>query len=170
MKKENIKDLRTQQDVKETRTKILQEQKGLCKITSEPAVKPCLDHKHDSEQLVRGVLSHGVNIFLGTIESAYIRRISWWCKIPLSTLLRRIADYLELKPYEIRHPDWKKKIQTEFNKLKSSEKDRFLNGFNQEPCKNDTERKTRMKDFLAKEKYSFTQIKTALEKSKEGAK
>jgi hypothetical protein len=56
---------------------------------------PVLDHDHTTGH-VRGVLDREINQFIGKCESNYVRFIKWkYPAIPLSFLLRGIADYLE---------------------------------------------------------------------------
>jgi Recombination endonuclease VII len=162
-------DLYTATDVKKTREKLLKEQEGLCKITGEEAVKPCLDHAHDENQLVRGVLSHGINIFVGQIENAYKRRVSWWCKIPLSSLLRKIADYLDTSAKEnrYRHPKWLAKMQTEYNKLSEGQKRSVLASFDLPDGRNTVERKKLFQSILKSSEYSFEQIQQSIKSNKE---
>lgn len=159
-------DLYTQTDIKKTRDILLNDQKGLCLITKEPVVKPCLDHAHDDTQLVRGVLSHGINIFLGQIENAYKRRVSWWCDIPLADLLLNVSEYLSTdnkKASEYRHPAWTKKVQTSFNKLSEGQKGKFLSLCDLPDGKNGAERKRLFQDILKSRQYSFADITKKLQ-------
>jgi hypothetical protein len=161
-------DLFTATDIQKTREVLLKEQKGLCKITNEEVVKPCLDHAHDETQLVRGVLSHGINIFLGQIENAYKRRVSWWCKIPLPKLLRLIADYLDSTVSEnrYRHTHWIKKMQKEYNKLSEGQKRSVLASFDLPDGRNTAERKKLFYSVLKSKQYSFEQITKILKEIK----
>lgn len=158
-------DLYTVADVKRVREALIKEQRGVCPVSKESLVKPCLDHAHDDYQLVRGVLSHGCNIFLGNIENAYKRRISWWLSIPLSELLRNIADYLD-KPEDcrFRHTGWLKKVQTEFNKLSAGNQNEVLKALSVKTGKNPKERKELFRKALLTREYDFSTIlKTVLQ-------
>lgn len=164
-----VTDLYTATDVKKTREVLITEQQGICLITGEALEKPCLDHAHDDQQFVRGVISHGINIFLGQIENAYKRRVSWWCKIPLSDLLRKIADYLDytsVQKARFRHVGWLKKVQTEFNKLSEGQKRAVLLSFDLPDGKNGAERKKLFQSVLKSREYSFEQIKEVLKEVK----
>lgn len=155
-------------DVKKIRDKILKEQEGNCAVTKTSVQKPCLDHDHES-MLVRGVLSHGINTFVGHIENAYKRRVQWWCDMKLPELLRLVADYLDRKhPQDYYHPSWIKKAKTEFNKLNSSQKTKVLESFNSPVGTNDTQRKVNFKKLLTKKmNLGYDAILQAIEKSKE---
>jgi hypothetical protein len=160
-------DLYTATDVKKTREKLLQSQKGLCRITEEPVVKPCLDHAHDSNCLVRGVLSHGINIFVGQIENAYRRRVAWWCSIPLPTLLRRIADYLEKPDKEAanyRHVSWMKRLQIDFNKLPEASKRSVLSCLGSPEGSNGAERKKLFQRVLKSKEHTFEHMQEVINK------
>jgi hypothetical protein len=160
-------DLYTATDVKKTREKLLQSQKGLCRITEEPVVKPCLDHAHDSNCLVRGVLSHGINIFVGQIENAYRRRVAWWCSIPLPALLRRIAEYLENPDKEAsgyRHVSWMKRLQIDFNKLPEASKRSVLSSLGSPEGSNGAERKKLFQRVLKSKEHTFEHMQEVINK------
>ncbi len=153
------KELYTPTDVKKVRELLVKEQNGLCLITKEPLVKPCCDHAHDDEMFVRGVLSHGINIFLGQIENAYKRRISWWCDIPLPDLLHEIAEYIarpEDKRY--RHPAFLKRLQVQFNKLSEPSKREVLKQLGSLDGKNSTERKKLFKELLKTREFRYNDV------------
>lgn len=161
-------DLYTATDVKKTRESLLKYQEGLCKITEEPVVKPCLDHSHDSECLVRGVLSHGINIFVGQIENAYKRRVSWWCKIPLPDLLRSIADYLDLPCREAgnyRHTAWLKRVTIDFKKLSETSKRAVLISLGESDGRNSAERLKLFQSVLKRREFTFKQIQKILKEN-----
>jgi len=166
--KKTTQDLYTTTDVKKVREALIKEQRGICLVSKENLVKPCLDHAHDDSQLVRGVLSHGCNIFLGTLENAYKRRISWWCKIPLPELLRNVADYLE-KPEDTRyrHTGWLKKVQTEFNKLSASEQNEVLKVLSDKTGKNPKERKELFRKIILTREHTFDSILKVLQQKEE---
>src|SRR5690554_1661431 len=122
--------LNSPEDVSRVRKKLEFSQGGIDPITKELLVSPCLDHSHDGMQQVRGVISREINVLIRKIENTHTRNIRYWCDVPLPTLLRGIADYLEQDPLPIIHPGWKKKCLTAFNKLSAREKDRVLVSFN----------------------------------------
>lgn len=124
------KDLRTTKDVAETRKFLLKEQKNrdACVGIDLTGKRCVLDHAHDDKQLVRGVLDHEVNAFIGKIENSHKRHINYWYKEEsLSSMLRKVADYIE-KEHDVRfrHPDWKKKLLTRFRKLNAESQTQVL--------------------------------------------
>lgn len=164
-----VKTLYTTSDVKEVRKLLLQEQNGLDALTGLPIAsgKDVLDHCHDS-QYVRAVLDRQTNAVLGKIENLETRYLSWWYPYPLSTFLRQAADYLEkqhVKQYI--HPKWQKKILTQFNKLKSSEKDEVLCRMDGEESKNDAERRKQFKSKILTRLYDYDTITNYINESKE---
>lgn len=168
-----IVDLYTQTDVKRIRELLITEQKGLCAITKQPLIKPCLDHTHDQTQLVRGVISNGVNLFLGKIENGYLRYVSWWCDIPLPKLLRNIADYLEFpneKANIYRHNFWLRKIQTLFASLPEGSKRSVLKSLGCPEGNNSTDRKKLFQSVLTSRQHSFVELKTMIESEKQKEK
>lgn len=167
MTTESTTDLFTATDTKKVRELLIKEQQGLDLVTGLPLTKPCLDHAHDSEQLVRGVIDLSVNAYLGHCENNFKRHISWWSDLTISELLRMIATYLE-RPVDkrYRHPKWLAKAQTEFNKLKESEKDKVLLVLTTDVCNNSSKRKATFKKLLASRKYSRDYIYDLIERSK----
>ena len=117
------RDLRTTKDVTETRKFLLteQENRDACVGIYLTGKRCVLDHAHDDKQLVRGVLDHEVNAFIGKIENSHKRHINYWYKEEsLSSMLRKVADYIEKEhDTRFRHPNWKKKLLTRFRKLKA---------------------------------------------------
>lgn len=161
-------DLYTAADIKKVRELLVTEQRGLDPITRLPLSTPCLDHKHDLQSLVRGVLSRQINAYIGKLENNYKMYIGYWCDIPLPELLRNIADYLE-KPEDTRyrHTGWLKKVQTEFNKLNSSEQNKVLSSLCGSTGKNPKERKELFKKILLTREYSFDSIIKVLQQKEE---
>lgn len=125
-------DLYTVKDVQRVRELLLKEQNGLDLITNLiiPQKSACLDHVHNDEQLVRGVLHRQSNAVLGKLEGVWTRYLSYWYPHDLPTFLRQAADYLENternpdKRY--RHPNWIKKLKTMFNALNASQQNKVL--------------------------------------------
>lgn len=157
------KDLYTTTDIKKVREILVKEQNGLDPVTKLPLQTPCLDHRHNLESLVRGVLSRQVNVYIGKLENNYKMYIKYWCDIPLPDILRNIADYLD-KPEDTRyrHTGWLKRIQTEFNKLSSNEQNGALNELSGKTGKNPKERKELFRKILLTREYSFDRILKAL--------
>lgn len=155
-------DLYNTAEVTKVRQQLTQEQNNKCLVTDLeiPPKQHVLDHAHDDTQLVRGVLHRQVNAFLGKAENAYLRLIQWWYPNDLPTLMRECADYLEREPdIRYRHTGWIKKINTEFNKLKSSEKDKVLELMGLEKGKNDTERKKLFQKGILTREHGYDTIR-----------
>ena len=162
-------DLFTPTDVKKVRELLLEEQDGKCLVVNQKVIKGVLDHTHDSEQFVRGVISHGVNCYLGHLENNYIRHIKWQMDITLPDLLRLCADYLERpKDTRYRHPMARKKLLTTFRTLSEPRK-RFV--LSELGCTEGTNGKERVKcfeGFIKNNKTSFEFLQLLFEKSKGG--
>ena len=124
-------DLYTATDVKKVREILLEEQGGKCavlgidiKAAGRTAV---LDHAHDEEQYVRGVLERELNAFVGAAENAYRRHLGYWLPTPLPDVLRAVAAYLE-RPDDTRyrHNGWIRRLTTKFNKLPAAKQNLVL--------------------------------------------
>lgn len=143
-------DLYTASDKKEVRFKLLKEQGFICpisqsKINESDAV---LDHRHDSECLVRGVLSRQANSFIGVIENAWVRYIAWWYDGTLPDLLRNTATFIEKSTEKRwRHDSWLKRVKTDFRKLNAQQQGVVLKELGSASGSNGTER---LKLFSAK--------------------
>jgi len=151
-------DLYNTSDVKQVRELLTKEQNNKCLVTGIeiPEKQHVLDHAHDDTQLVRGVLHRQVNAFLGKAENAFDRLIAWWYPNDLPTLMRECANYLERKPDErFRHPGWIKKINTKFNKLKESDKDKALEMIGVGKGKNAVERKKLFQEAILTRDYGY---------------
>ena len=157
------KDLYTTSDKKEVREFLTKEQNNLCAITNLP-IEPkqhILEHAHDDQMYIRGVTSRQANSALGVIEKMWIRYMKWWYKGTLSDFLRQCANYLEREPdTRWRHDMWIKKVNTSFNKLKSSQKDKLLQRMGLEKGKNDAERKKIFQKSILTKNYDYDTIRT----------
>ena len=121
-------DLYTQADIKRIRQLLYKEQNGLCALTKLPVEfsDVHLDHNHDSEQLVRGVLHKAANMSLGKIENIATRYLYWY-PYTLPEFLRQVADYLEHEQdTRFRHVNWMKLVKTRFNKLNAQQQNNVL--------------------------------------------
>ena len=121
-------DLYTQADIKRIRQLLYEEQQGLCELTKLPVEfkDVHLDHAHDSEQLVRGVLHKAANMSLGKIENIAVRYLYWY-PYTLPEFLRQVADYLEKeKDTRYRHVDWQKRVRVMYNKLNAKQQNKVL--------------------------------------------
>jgi len=115
------------------RLELYKKQKGVCFVCNKktPFEKTVLDHQHklrksdeigkDGAGLIRGVLCFQCNSWEGKIFRSFIRYGLHKKKIPISVLLRNLADYLEQDNLPFIHPtEIKKKIvsKSNYNKLK----------------------------------------------------
>lgn len=156
-------DLYNTTDVKVVREKLTKEQNNKCLVTGLdiPPKQHVLDHAHDDNQLVRGVLHRQVNAFLGKAENAFMRLMQWWYPNDLPALMRECADYLEREEdTRFRHNGWIKKINTQFNKLKESDKDKVLELMGLEKGKNGAERKKLFQKGILTKEYDYVTIRT----------
>ncbi len=156
-------DLYNTTDVKHVREQLIKEQNNKCLVTGLdiPPKQHVLDHTHDDTQLVRGVLHRQVNAFLGKAENAYMRLMQWWYPNDLPALLRECADYLEREEdTRFRHNGWIKKVNTAFNKLKESDKDKVLELMGLEKGKNGAERKKLFQKGILTKNYDYDTIRT----------
>ncbi len=164
-------DLYTPADVAKVRAILLKEQGGKCLVLGEiPKDRTfVLDHAHDEEQLVRGVLERELNAVVGVIENAYKRHLRYWLPTPLPDVLRRIAGYLEAsggvsKGY--RHTGWIKKLQTKFNTLKSTQQDNVLVALGQHKGKNLVERKKLFLKAIKTKQFGYDIIRSIINEQK----
>jgi len=161
--------LYTPKDVQKVRELLLKEQGGLDLLTGLPIPpkQAVTDHCHKS-QYVRGILHRQSNAVLGKIENLWTRYLSYWYTGTLQQFLRSCADYLdrtEDKRYV--HPGFVKKLQTMFNSLNEAGKKDVLAKLGQPPGVNAAERKTLFKKVVMQRKFSFEEMKTLIEESKE---
>lgn len=156
-------------DIARVRQLLLAEQNGLDALTGLPIEpgKAVLDHCHES-QYVRAVLDRQTNACEGRITNAFNRYLVWTYPHSLPIFLRKMADYLEKEvPKQYVHPKWQKKILTQFNKLKSSEKDEVLCRMDGEESKNDAERRKQFKSKILTRLYDYDTITNYINESKE---
>jgi hypothetical protein len=164
-------DLYTQADTKRVRELLHEEQQGLDLLTGLPLDKSkwTLDHRHDGEQFVRGVIHRSVNTALGRIENTFLRDLSWWYPGTLPTFLRKVSDYLE-RPVDTRyrHTDAIKKLKVFFNKLNSKQQDQVLIQLGSQAGKNIKERKELFSKTVLDRSKSFEYIRDVINKVKGG--
>ena len=118
------KSLYTPSDIKSFREHLIKKQKGIDPILKEPFKETVvLDHSHVTQHC-RGALNRNCNAFEGLVFNAYKRCLAWLTDVPLSTILRNLADYLEKdysdNPY---HSDWQKRVRIDFKKLPAGKQD-----------------------------------------------
>jgi hypothetical protein len=173
--KDKTIDLYTPADIAKVRDILLKEQKGKCAVTSIDIKKlgrtAVLDHRHDSEQLVRAVLEREVNAFEGLVTNAHRRCLSYWLPTPLPDVLRALAAYLEASEStperRWRHTGWIAKMKTLYNKLTTKQRDKVLETLGcTASCTNDTARKKEFAKLLKDRKLGYTTILAAIESAK----
>ena len=163
-------DLYNTKDKKRVRELLTLAQSNLCAITGLPieAKQHILEHAHDDEMFVRGVTSRQANSALGVIEKMWTRYMKWWYSGTISTFLRQCADYLE-KEHDSRwrHDMWVKKINTQFNKLKESQKDTVLITLGKTKGSNATERKKLFQTCILTKQFSYDTLRDLINKAKD---
>ena len=169
-------DLYTTSDVKRVRELLLQEQGNKCAalgIHIKPDRTPVLDHFHNDEQLVRGVLEREVNAFLGVIENANKRYLRYWLPTPLPEVLRGLAGYLERSEAtpdrRFRHNGWLKKVKVWFNKLPAKKMDEVLVQLGSTQGKNLADRKAKFAKVVLDRSLGYDTISQVIKSTKEKA-
>lgn len=166
-------DLYTTADTKRVRELLYKEQAGLCKLSKVAvALKDChLDHKHDDQQLVRGVLYKQSNMGLGKLEGLWTRYLAYWYPGTLSEFLRASADYLEQSEEQpdtrFRHNHWMKKLKTKFNALNAKQMDEVLISLGSSKGNNATSRKQLFSKLVLDRSLGYDTILSAINKAKE---
>ena len=162
-------DLYNATDVKKVREALTEEQGNIDALTKLPieSKQHCLDHNHDTMK-VRAVLARQSNAALGKIENIWTRYLSYWYPHDLPTFLEQSAEYLR-KPDDDRwnHPHWIKKVNTLFNKLNESTKDKVLNALGCDKCKNATERKKAFQSAILTKQFSYDTLCDFINNAKE---
>lgn len=163
------KSLYTQKEIKEFRDEQVKKQNGIDPIlgTEFPKGSICQDHCHDTQHC-RAALHLQTNAFEGKVINAYTRCLKWLADVPLPTLLRNLADYLEVdysgNPY---HVGWQKKIRTMFNSLNTSQMKQVLQHFNKPEGKNLQERKKFFNEIVLDRENGFCYIRDVINQVKE---
>lgn len=169
-------DLYTTSDIKRVREFLLAEQNNKCAalgIPIKPGRTPVLDHFHNDEQVVRGVLEREVNAFLGVIENANKRYLRYWLPTPLPEVLRALAGYLERSEAtpdrRFRHNGWLKKVKVWFNKLPAKKMDEVLLQLGSSPGKNLVDRKAKFAKVVLDRSLGYDTISQVIKSTKEKA-
>ena len=163
------KDLYNAKDKTLVRELLLKEQMNKCALTGLPLDKSqsVLDHAHDDDMFVRGVISRQSNSLLGVIENGWKRYTQWWYTGTISDFLRQCAQYLEKKPNSrYRHDHWLKKAQTMFNTLSEGDKKAVLEALGKSQGGNSTERKKLFKSALMTRNFTYEQVKQMINERK----
>lgn len=95
-----------------------------CPLLGNGCFKPCVDHDHKTG-LVRGVISMEANTLLGRIENSY-KRFGSSSEIPLSGILRNMADYLEMEQKKLIHPVGMRQICSRFSRQNLDDQELLL--------------------------------------------
>lgn len=163
-------DLYSVKDVKTVREFLLKEQNGLDLLTGIqiPDKYAVLDHCHDDDQLIRGVLHRQCNAVLGKIENLWTRYLSYWYPYNLQTFLRQAADYLDREQdTRFRHPNFQKKLKIWFNKLTSKQQNEVLKLLGGYGGANSMQRKDIFSKLILDKKLTFVYIREVINKVKE---
>lgn len=91
---EDKKWLKTAQEIKDFRDKISKGNGGLCELSGEKLLRPCLDHDHITGQC-RGVVSQHFNTYEGRVLKYWNKYCAKHTNLTLPEFLRRLADYYE---------------------------------------------------------------------------
>lgn len=164
-----VDSLYTATEIKKFKEKQILEQSGIDPILGEefPKGAICQDHSHETQHC-RAALHLQTNAWEGKVVNAYVRCLKWLTDVPLPTLLRNLASYLEKdysgNPY---HVGWMKKVKTEFNKLNSKQMKQVLERFGKTDGKNLVERKKIFSEIVLDRTLGYDTIKGVLIKVKE---
>jgi len=142
------KSLYTPSEIKAERERLVKLQKGIDPILQEPFSETvALDHSHETQH-VRAALNRNTNAFEGLVVNAHKRCLQWLTDVPLPTILRNLAKYLEgdysNNPY---HNGWLKRVKIDFRKLNAQQQGKVLKELGSESGSNSAER---LKLFSAK--------------------
>jgi len=164
----SIEDLYTVKDVQRVRELLLKQQDNLdaCTLLDMPTKQACLDHMHDDEQLVRGVLHRQVNSYIGKLENNFVRMLAWWYNGDLPTFLEQAADYLRREPLPYRHPNFLKKLKTLFNSLNASQQNQVLDKLGSSQGSNPAKRKELFSKVILDKSKGFQYIRDVINKVK----
>lgn len=159
-------DLYTAADIKKEKKRLLKDQGGIDPILKEELQDKdaVCDHCHVTQH-TRAALHRQTNAFEGLVFNAYKRCLGWLTDKPLPEILRNLADYVEAdyssNPY---HNGWTKRISTDFNKLKESDKDQVLIQLGQPKGSNAKQRKELFRKAVLSRKFGYEMLKSILEK------
>lgn len=162
--------LYTPADIKRIRELLIKEQQGKDLLTGLelPAKGIALDHRHDSEMFVRGVLHRNTNSALGRIENIWTRELKWWYPLTLPDFLRQAADYLELPTdTRFRHNSFLKYLKVQFNKLTARQQDQVLVELGSVKGNNLKDRKEKFSKIVLDRNLGYCKIMEVINKVKE---
>lgn len=162
-------DLYNAKEKGDVRDRLLKEQGNKCALTNLPLDKSqsVLDHRHDDEMFVRGVISRASNSLLGVIENGWKRYMAYCYSGTLSQFLRECATYLEKpKDTRYRHDQWLKKLEIMYNSLNEAGKKDVLQSMNQPSGANATERKALFRKALLSKKFTYEDTRNLINETK----
>lgn len=166
-------DLYSAEDVKRVKHLLYKEQQGKCALSGVAVdIKDVhTDHRHDSEQLVRGALHKQANMALGKLEGLWTRYLSYWYPSTLPEFLKASAGYLERSEAtpdtRFRHTGWIKVCKTKFNKLSAKQMDKVLVELGSTHGKNLAERKAKFAKIVLDRSLGYDAIRAVINKQKE---
>jgi len=143
------KRLKNQKEANTYRNELLKVQQGIDPIIQKTITDPCLDHQHFGTQQCRGVLQREVNSFEGKVQNAFNRYIKHLTADSVSTVLRRLADYLEqdYSQCPVHHTALTVDVNR-FKRLSAQEQKRVLEGFGIIPGINISIRVKQYREYL----------------------
>ncbi len=159
------KDLYTQSEIKEEKTRLYLKQKGIDPIFQEAiALKDSVcDHDHSSQHC-RAALHRQTNAFEGLVFNAYKRCLAWVTDKPLPDILRNLATYLEQDYSEnALHNGWMKACKVAFNRLNAKQMDSVLTALGRSAGKNLAERKKIFASLVLDRNLGYNSIKKQIE-------
>lgn len=121
------KSLYTATEIKAERDRLVSKQEYIDPILNELFCETIvLDHDHTTQH-VRAALNRNTNSFEGLVTNAHKRCLQWLTDVPLPTILRNLATYLEKdyskNPY---HNGWLKRVTIDFKKLNAVQQGKVL--------------------------------------------
>ena len=159
-----IKSLYNAKEIKEFKESQIEKQNGIDPIlgTSFPKGNICQDHDHFSQHC-RGALHFQTNAWEGKCVNAYVRCLRWLTDVPLPTLLRNLATYLEQdyseNPY---HNGWIKCVKTMFNALNAKQQNQVLVKLDFPEGSNPAKRKELFAKVILTREFSFAILRDVI--------
>lgn len=163
------KSLYTAAEVKKFKEQQIEKQQGIDPILNEPFPKGtiCQDHSHTTQHC-RAALHLQTNAWEGKVINAYVRCLKWLTDVPLPTLLRNLANYLEVdysdNPY---HNKWMAAVKVQFNKLNSKQQDSVLESLGSTKGTNLKDRKAKFAKVVLDRSLGYDKIVTVINDVKE---
>jgi len=155
-------------EIKEVRDSFVNKQNGIDPILNEPFCEAVvLDHDHTTQHC-RAALNRNTNAFEGLVTNAHKRCLQWLTDIPLPTILRNLALYLEQdyskNPY---HPAWLKRVTIDYKKLTAAQQSKVLSALGSKTGSNSAERLKLFKALTLDRSLSYVIISTTINSIKD---